>query len=108
MIAITISPLFVWTVLSLKERTVKYQIKKISFAIMISILGCLSGYMHSRIALTAGRWWYTFPFLSIGWNDVAAYFCGMTFGRRKLIGLSPNKTLEGFFGALIVNLIYTA
>jgi phosphatidate cytidylyltransferase len=37
-----------------------------------------------------------------------AYFAGRAFGRRKLISLSPNKTLEGFIGGLISNVIFTA
>lgn len=31
-------------------------------------------------------------------NDIMAYVFGKTFGRTKLIALSPNKTVEGFVG----------
>ena len=108
MVVIVVSTVFLWTVMSLRPRTVKYQIKRIGFATIISLLALLAGLMHSKVALTAGRWWYTFPFFSIAMNDAAAYFCGMSCGRRKLIGLSPNKTLEGFIGAFFVNIIFTA
>lgn len=64
--------------------------------------------MHSRIALTCGRWWTAFPFASVAFNDVAAYFAGSAFGRHKLTSLSPKKTIEGFIGGFIANLIYTA
>jgi len=37
-------------------------------------------------------------------NDTSAYFFGRAFGRHKLIGLSPNKTVEGFVGAMISNI----
>ena len=40
-------------------------------------------------------------------NDIFAYFSGITLGRTKLISLSPNKTLEGFIGGAIANLIMT-
>jgi len=40
-------------------------------------------------------------------NDSFAYFSGRTFGRTKLISLSPNKTLEGFIGGAIANFIFT-
>jgi len=40
-------------------------------------------------------------------NDIFAYFSGKTFGRTKLISLSPNKTLEGFFGGALANFIFT-
>jgi len=43
----------------------------------------------------------------VGWNDASAYFIGRTFGRTKLISLSPKKTLEGFMGALLSNVITT-
>lgn len=38
-------------------------------------------------------------------NDIAAYICGFFIGRTPLIKLSPKKTWEGFFGALIVTVI---
>lgn len=38
-------------------------------------------------------------------NDIAAYVCGKTFGRRKLRpNISPNKTLAGSLGALAFSL----
>ena len=39
-------------------------------------------------------------------NDIFAYLCGKTFGRRKLISnTSPNKTLGGSLGALVLTSI---
>ena len=99
--------LFIWIILSLKERTAKYQITRFSFAVLVSFLGMFSASMHAKVAVTGGRWWYTFPFLTTAWNDSCAYFCGMTFGRHRLIGLSPNKSLEGFYGALFCNILTT-
>ena len=107
LIAIAASLIFLWTILSFEERTVRYQIKKISFAILLSILGLCVSTMHSSVAMTGGRWWYFFPFFTTGWNDAMAYFAGVAFGKHKLIGLSPNKTLEGFIGALVFNFTTT-
>ena len=101
------SLVFVWVVSSLKSRTAKYQISKFGFALVITMMGMSAGWMHSKVAVTAGRWWYAFPFLTTAWNDSCAYFCGMSLGRHKLIGLSPNKTLEGFIGALVCNVLTT-
>jgi phosphatidate cytidylyltransferase len=40
-------------------------------------------------------------------SDIAAYFAGRTFGKHKLApSISPGKTWEGVFGALIAVLIY--
>lgn len=46
--------------------------------------------------------------LAIGWiADVAAYFSGRAFGKRKLAPtISPGKSWEGVFGALIAVIIY--
>jgi len=47
-----------------------------------------------------------FVVLLIAFNDMGAYFVGRSFGRRKLAAhVSPNKTLEGFFGGLIASLV---
>lgn len=54
-----------------------------------------------------GRFWYFFPHQCIAFNDAAAYFFGKLFGRTKLIGVSPNKTVEGFVGAMFSNIVET-
>ncbi|CEL95816.1 unnamed protein product [Vitrella brassicaformis CCMP3155] len=54
-------------------------------------------------------WW---TFLSIAMGDVAAYFLGKSFGRRKLASISPaagaaspNKTVEGALGGLLMSVL---
>lgn len=46
-------------------------------------------------------------FLCIVWfTDAGAYFCGKLFGRTPLlVNISPKKTVEGTFGAIVVALI---
>ena len=47
-----------------------------------------------------------FIVLVVAFNDMGAYFVGRAIGRRKLSPvLSPNKTIEGFFGGLIAGAI---
>jgi phosphatidate cytidylyltransferase len=42
-------------------------------------------------------------------NDIFAYVCGKTFGRRKLFpNTSPNKTLGGHVGAIVLTTTFTA
>ncbi len=48
-----------------------------------------------------------FAVLSVALNDSCAYFAGKLFGKHHLIGLSPNKTIEGFIGGIIGNLFAT-
>lgn len=57
-----------------------------------------------------GLFWFFFPMATVVMNDVSAYFCGITMGRKFLnipfISLSPNKTWEGFIGAAILTTIF--
>jgi phosphatidate cytidylyltransferase len=39
-------------------------------------------------------------------NDIMGFVFGKTFGRTKLIKLSPNKTVEGFIGGGISTIIF--
>jgi phosphatidate cytidylyltransferase len=55
--------------------------------------------------LEYGTAWYIFAMSIITINDIAAYMCGFFFGSRPLILLSPKKTLEGFLGKTIINII---
>lgn len=61
----------------------------------------------SNAYITGGRWWIYFALLSVALNDACAYFAGRIFGKHHLIGLSPNKTIEGFVGGLIANIVIT-
>ena len=45
-----------------------------------------------------GRVWPLIIPMIVACNDTSAYVWGMSFGRTKLIALSPNKTMEGFVG----------
>ncbi|KAI9275802.1 phosphatidate cytidylyltransferase [Phascolomyces articulosus] len=49
--------------------------------------------------------WFVFPSLMVVCNDMAAYGWGRWRGRTPLFRLSPNKTLEGFIGAVVMTMI---
>lgn len=51
--------------------------------------------------------WVIFSIFLLVWsNDTFAYLIGKSFGKRKLFkSVSPNKTIEGFFGGLIGTII---
>ncbi len=49
-------------------------------------------------------WAIIIPFM-VATNDTMAYFCGRTFGKTRLIKLSPNKTLEGFLGGAFFTVV---
>ena len=39
--------------------------------------------------------------------DILCYLVGKTFGKKQLIKISPNKTVEGFLGGLFFSLIFS-
>ncbi|KAK4050685.1 phosphatidate cytidylyltransferase [Microbotryomycetes sp. JL201] len=53
-----------------------------------------------------GMIWFWVPAALVIINDIAAYVCGMLFGRHQLIKLSPKKTVEGFVGAFFVTIAF--
>lgn len=59
----------------------------------------------------AGLFWFFFPMATVVMNDVSAYFCGISFGRKFIkapfLSLSPNKTWEGFIGGAILTFIFS-
>ena len=65
-------------------------------------LGILLGQIVALRFLDNGFWYVLFGFLVTWANDTAAYFTGVTIGRRKLWPrLSPKKTWEGTIGGWI-------
>lgn len=74
---------------------------------MIMIYVTLNFSLVIKSYITAGRWWLQFAVLSVALNDASAYFAGKCFGKHHLIGLSPNKTVEGFLGGAIMNVLIT-
>lgn len=56
-----------------------------------------------------GPWWTLFVLMLIWVADVAAYFSGRRFGHHKLAPrISPGKTREGVYGALVGTSLFAA
>lgn len=63
-------------------------------------------YLPPSIGMHAGRWWVIYLVVVTKITDVGAYFSGRILGRRKLASsISPNKTLEGAVGGLILSML---
>jgi CDP-diglyceride synthetase len=64
---------------------------------------------HVDISLLTryGRFWAFFPMQCIGFNDTFAFVAGKLFGKHKLIKVSPSKTVEGFIGGMLCNIVQT-
>lgn len=59
-------------------------------------LGLMLGHVMALRQLPDGFWWLLYGLLIAWTNDTAAYFTGVTLGRRRLWPrLSPKKTWEG-------------
>jgi phosphatidate cytidylyltransferase len=73
----------------------------VSTATIVYIGGFLGFYLLLRQDVSA--WWILAVVLTTKSCDIGAYFTGMCIGRHKLIPwLSPGKTVEGFFGGIVV------
>jgi phosphatidate cytidylyltransferase len=97
---------FVASVLSLAppQQCYLYQLQRLAFTIVS--LAMIFGQMQGTPgAIYKGLIWYFVPASVVATNDIMAYFSGVAVGRcfvdRPLLKLSPNKTFEGFFGAII-------
>ncbi len=65
-----------------------------------------------RDSLENGKILIWYVFFSAWGTDIFAYFIGRRFGKHKFTTISPKKSIEGcvagIFGAIIMNLVYTA
>lgn len=65
------------------------------------IIGATSSILIVRDGLGGQYYWY-FIFIGAWVTDTFAYFCGMLFGKHKLIpNVSPKKTVEGSIGGTL-------
>ncbi len=76
--------------------------------IFIAFCCCLASLLSLNVILEQGLLFFL-SVLCIAWiADTAAYIFGSLFGKKKLaVSISPNKTWEGVFGALIISLLMT-
>jgi len=79
--------------------------------VSLAIVGFIYfGWMFSHLGFIANSehayGYLLYLLFAVPLNDVAAYTCGQLFGKRKLrSAISPNKTVGGAAGAVIVSLV---
>lgn len=95
---------FLLFVLALKKGFYRYQFRQFGWA-HLTILMVVAQTAAIAENLYEGMIWFVIPCLLVISNDVFAYIFGKSFGRTKLIELSPNKTWEGFIGGFICTMI---
>ena len=96
---------FVVFVLNLRKGHYKFQFSQLAFTHMILLFVVFqSNFVLCNIF--EGLFWFIFPVSLVICNDIMAYFFGFFFGRTRLIKLSPKKTWEGFWGALVSTIVF--
>jgi phosphatidate cytidylyltransferase len=101
--------IFVLSVLTLKKGLYRYQVGQLTWTIVTicMIVAQLKFVAHN---IFAGLFWFFFPCSLVICNDVFAYVCGMLMGRKFIsvpfLNISPNKTWEGFIGAMFFTMAW--
>ena len=99
---------FCITIATIQRGYVKFQINQLCWTVVILCLtvGQLKYVMHN---IFNGMFWFVFPCCLVFTNDIMAYVCGMTWGRkfiqRPFLSFSPNKTWEGFIGGALCTVV---
>ncbi len=74
--------------------------------LMIVYLGFLAGFavrLRCQLAGPTGGWLILLWLAVVKSSDIGGYLCGASIGRRRLLSsVSPNKTLEGLAGGLLL------
>ncbi len=103
------SILFTITVLSFQKGLYQIQLVQLTWTCLTLII-CVAQLKFAVFMIHEGLFWFLFPVSLVIANDTFAYFTGMAFGKKvfksPLIQISPNKTWEGFIGALILTVVY--
>ena len=90
---------------SLKKGYYRYQFQQFAYLHLIFLIfGFLSSLIISNIF--HGMIWFLVPVSCVVINDIGGYMWGKMFGKHPLSPLSPNKTIEGFVGALFSTIIW--
>uniref|UniRef100_A0A7S3KYI8 Phosphatidate cytidylyltransferase n=1 Tax=Amphora coffeiformis TaxID=265554 RepID=A0A7S3KYI8_9STRA len=99
---------FCITIATLQRGYIRFQINQLCWTVVVLCLtvGQLKYVMHN---IFNGLFWYVFPCCLVFTNDIMAYVCGMTWGRkfiqRPFLSFSPNKTWEGFIGGALSTVV---
>jgi len=92
-------------VLSLSSGHLKERFKSFAWTHMILLVVMLQVNLWEHTVFK-GLFWFVLPSILVAANDLFAFCFGKLFGKHSLISVSPNKTWEGFIGALFSTIIF--
>lgn len=75
------------------------------FIPIIYIIVPISCIFLIKFQFESGKNLLTFLIILIWISDIAAYIIGRLIGRTRLTNISPNKTIEGLIGSLIISMV---
>jgi phosphatidate cytidylyltransferase len=101
--------LFIFGVLSFRKHQVRFQLEQYLW-VMLALALVVFQLKYAFKLIYSGMFWYVLSLLLVITNDIMAYVCGMStgkkiFGERVFLDISPNKTWEGFIGGGIFTVI---
>ncbi|CAE7533185.1 cdsA [Symbiodinium microadriaticum] len=97
-------------VLTLKQGLMKFQLSQLMWTVA-SILLVVGQCKFLATCVLTGMFWFFFPMATVIMNDVSAYICGLSMGKKFIkvpfLALSPNKTWEGFIGGGLLTMLFS-
>lgn len=91
-----------------KPKAANSELKADKLFIAFLVLPAAAFAMQKTHAMNQGADWLFYALALVWVADIGAYFSGKKFGKNKLApNISPGKTKEGLFGAVIATSVYT-
>jgi phosphatidate cytidylyltransferase len=91
-----------------KPKAANSELKPDKLFIAFLVLPAAAFAMQKIHAMNQGAEWLFYALALVWVADIGAYFSGKKFGKNKLApNISPGKTKEGLFGAVIATSVYT-
>lgn len=106
LIAFSISAAF-WVVLGFAWLARGWRLGSGLSAALVGVVVLLPTALALMFLRSIDPWWLLGAMAIVSIADIAAYFSGRAFGRRKLApSISPGKSWEGVYGALVAVVVY--
>lgn len=102
--------LLISTVLTFRKGLLRFQLSQLMWTLLTVVIVVGQCKFLGTNTLN-GLFWFYFPMATVVMNDVSAYFCGISLGKRFIkapfLAISPNKTWEGFIGAGVLTILFS-